>query len=386
MKPINTGGHSAYQDRVLTQLRKYYPDADSSIDSATWDIMERVWNLDLSHVDQLMQDRYSKYGPPPRLPSDLLRSYLLSLMFKVTSITLWASQLKQNHLYAILSGFTVGDTPGIGTFYDFFDRCWDSDKNNISNPVHTPQRRNQQSQRRRAKKLRLLRRLPFMSCLKNSRLPRLRTSLRQNGSLAFSKLYSLTSLSRWAWSILKTLPSPEMELLFIPVQGNASPVPVTASKMVFMTVSVTVSIISRTVTMVGIPIGTAIISGMTSTCLRPLTRKTISPFFLFLVLLRVMILTDSCMPGSRCSNFSRKQMLQSSFWTLPMMPWPYMNTARNSGSNPSLTSTAKVASHQFTKTTSQSTMMVSQSAGKASGCGGTEPNRRRDVRNSNAPR
>ena len=138
MKPINTGGHSAYQDRVLTQLRKYYPDADSSIDSATWDIMERVWNLDLSHVDQLMQDRYSKYGPPPRLPSDLLRSYLLSLMFKVTSITLWASQLKQNHLYAILSGFTVGDTPGIGTFYDFFDRCWDSDKNNISNPVHTP--------------------------------------------------------------------------------------------------------------------------------------------------------------------------------------------------------------------------------------------------------
>ena len=27
MKPINIGGHSAYQDRVLNQLRKYYPDA-----------------------------------------------------------------------------------------------------------------------------------------------------------------------------------------------------------------------------------------------------------------------------------------------------------------------------------------------------------------------
>ena len=37
MKPFNTGGHSAYQNRVLTQLRKYYPDADSSFDSATWD-------------------------------------------------------------------------------------------------------------------------------------------------------------------------------------------------------------------------------------------------------------------------------------------------------------------------------------------------------------
>ena len=89
MKPFNTGGHSAYQNRVLTQLRKYYPDADSSFDSATWDIMEQFWFLDLSPVDQIMQDRYSKYGPPPRRPSDLLRSYLLSMKFKVTSITSW---------------------------------------------------------------------------------------------------------------------------------------------------------------------------------------------------------------------------------------------------------------------------------------------------------
>ena len=134
----NTGGHSAYQDRVLAQLRKYYPDADSSIDAATWEIMEQFWNLDLSPVDQILQDRYSKYGPPPRLPSDLLRTYLLSLEFKIASITLCASQLKQNYLYAILSVFTVGDTPGIGTFYDLFSRLWVSDKSNISDPVHPP--------------------------------------------------------------------------------------------------------------------------------------------------------------------------------------------------------------------------------------------------------
>ena len=47
------------------------------------------------------------------------RSYLLSIDFKVTSITDWAAQLKINPLYAILSGFEVGDTPGVGTFYDF---------------------------------------------------------------------------------------------------------------------------------------------------------------------------------------------------------------------------------------------------------------------------
>ena len=35
LKPINIGGHSAYQNRVLTQLRKYYPNAVNSL-SDSW--------------------------------------------------------------------------------------------------------------------------------------------------------------------------------------------------------------------------------------------------------------------------------------------------------------------------------------------------------------
>jgi len=50
------------------------------------------------------------------------RSYLLSIDFKVHFLTDWAAQLKINPLYAILSGFQFGDTPGVGTFYDFLDR------------------------------------------------------------------------------------------------------------------------------------------------------------------------------------------------------------------------------------------------------------------------
>ena len=51
MKPINVGGHSAYQDRVLTQLCKYYPNVDTCFDSATWEVIEQFWALDLSPVD-----------------------------------------------------------------------------------------------------------------------------------------------------------------------------------------------------------------------------------------------------------------------------------------------------------------------------------------------
>ena len=135
MLPNISGGHTAYQNFVVTNLRKYYPNPDALAPS-TWDIIERFWNLDLSYTDELLKDTYSKFGPAPRTPSCMQRSYLLSIDFKVTSLTEWAAQLKMNPLYAILSGFEVGDTPGVGTFYDFMKRLWNSDDNHLSSHIH----------------------------------------------------------------------------------------------------------------------------------------------------------------------------------------------------------------------------------------------------------
>ena len=135
MLPVNTGGHSAYQNFVTENLRKYYPNPDL-IPRATWDIIERFWHLDLSYTDDLLRQKYSVFGPKPRTPSCMQRSYLLSIDFKVDSITDLAAQLKINPLYAILRGFEFGDTPGIGTFYDFFDRLWNSEDDNLSPHEH----------------------------------------------------------------------------------------------------------------------------------------------------------------------------------------------------------------------------------------------------------
>lgn len=131
MLPVNTGGHSTYQNFVVENLRKYYPNPDA-LSRSTWDIIDRFWNLDLSYTDELMRSRYSVFGPRSRTPSCMQRSYLLSIDFKVTLLTDWAAQLKINPLYAILSGFEVGDTPGVGTFYDFLNRLWDSDSDNLN--------------------------------------------------------------------------------------------------------------------------------------------------------------------------------------------------------------------------------------------------------------
>lgn len=135
MLPVNCGSHADYQNFVLENLRKYYPNPDS-IARSTGDIIDRFWNLDLSFTDEFMRDKYSRFGPAPRTPSCMQRFYLLSIDFKVTSLTDWAAQLKINPLYAILGGFEFGNTPGVGTFYDFMNRLWDSDDDHLSSHIH----------------------------------------------------------------------------------------------------------------------------------------------------------------------------------------------------------------------------------------------------------
>jgi len=139
MLPSNPGGHAAYQDHVLSSLRKYYPEP-SSIPKSTWNIIERFYHLNLDTTDLLMKKRYSVFGPMPRMPSCMLRSYMLSVEFKVSSITAWSAAMKTNPLYAVVSGFRFGDTPGVGTFYDFFNRLWLSEEDNLSLHLRLPKK------------------------------------------------------------------------------------------------------------------------------------------------------------------------------------------------------------------------------------------------------
>lgn len=132
MLPIISGSHSAFQDTFVSDFLKFYPDP-FSISKATWKTIVQFWHLDLSSTDSLLTECYGKRGPAPRPPSSMLRSYLLSLKLKVTSITRWVAMMRECPLYAILSGFSPGDTPRIGTFYDFFSRLWQSDSDNLSN-------------------------------------------------------------------------------------------------------------------------------------------------------------------------------------------------------------------------------------------------------------
>ena len=89
-----------------------------------------------------MQDRYSVFDFEPRLPSNMLHAILVSVEFKITSYTRLVSDLKGNHLHAIISGFYVGDTPSINTVYDFHRRLWSSSDKNLTNVIHPPKEKN----------------------------------------------------------------------------------------------------------------------------------------------------------------------------------------------------------------------------------------------------
>ena len=63
MLPNISGGHTAYQNFVVTNLRKYYPNPDALAPS-TWDIIERFWNSDNSHLSSHIHPIKEKVKKP----------------------------------------------------------------------------------------------------------------------------------------------------------------------------------------------------------------------------------------------------------------------------------------------------------------------------------
>jgi hypothetical protein len=123
--------HLHYQQFLLDNFRRYYGPTFVII-SKDWPLVTKFWMTDLSAMTTLLQDLYSSRGPEPRDPASMFRSLLLLIMTNPTmGLTEWINEMKRTPLYAILSGFEIGDIPGVGTFYDFFKRLWASSNKHL---------------------------------------------------------------------------------------------------------------------------------------------------------------------------------------------------------------------------------------------------------------
>ena len=131
MLPCNPGGHAAYQDTFVSDFLKFYPDP-FALPKSTWDFIVQFWYLDLSLTDSIMQECYSVFGPEPRLPSCMLRSYLLALKLKVTSITVWCRMLREPLFMPSSAVSLSGILPVSGLFMISFPRIWQGGSDNLS--------------------------------------------------------------------------------------------------------------------------------------------------------------------------------------------------------------------------------------------------------------
>ena len=152
MKPVLLS-HESYQNFVLEKLKFHYSGGVLILVNNDWPIIHKLWITDLSYVTTWLFDSYSRKGPTPRDPSSMMRAYLLFLMTNPTiGITKWVDQLYRVPLYAILCGFEPGDIPGIGTFYDFFDRIWGYQNSNSKSSIKLKRKKKRKKKLKKGEK------------------------------------------------------------------------------------------------------------------------------------------------------------------------------------------------------------------------------------------
>jgi hypothetical protein len=112
--------HSQYQQFVL----EHVPSVRQFLWLPTIELMAMILCLDLTPVAIFIRHTYSIAGRPATDPCDLFRALLLMTFLQIKSLDDWADLLRQNPVYAIISGFVPGQTPGATTFRDLEDRLW----------------------------------------------------------------------------------------------------------------------------------------------------------------------------------------------------------------------------------------------------------------------
>lgn len=87
-------------------------------------VREKLRLLDLDPVMEYLSDFYSHTGRPAKNQVQIIRSLVLMLLLKFTSLTAWVTKLQADSLLALLIGCTPDSLPPLGSYFDLMDRLW----------------------------------------------------------------------------------------------------------------------------------------------------------------------------------------------------------------------------------------------------------------------
>lgn len=119
--------HRKFLRYVRRKIRKYYASPEGRkflLHHAP--LIVKIVLVNLDRVRDILKGQYSssRRGKKPKDPVCMFRSLLVMTLAGETSITQWVAQMRAVPLFAILSGFSPDDVPGVGTFYDFIKRLY----------------------------------------------------------------------------------------------------------------------------------------------------------------------------------------------------------------------------------------------------------------------
>jgi len=114
--------HVQFQKRLEKQLRELLPHRENQVMFHA-DALEKVYTLDLDPIKELVMSRYSFTGRPALNQPEIFRALVLASHYK-ESISSFAARLKADDILAIACGFETDSLPGVGSFYDLFNRLW----------------------------------------------------------------------------------------------------------------------------------------------------------------------------------------------------------------------------------------------------------------------
>lgn len=151
----NWNNHKFYQSFITEEINSFMKTQPMRIVGFK-NTIAKLTSLNLDPVFEILKPYYSKIGRPAKAQAEILRSLILMIEQKETSITSWCKKLKSDNLLAVLIGCIPENLPPLGSYYDFIDRLW---------------LRSKSIDKKNRKKLYTFNRKPSKNIGKNNKLP-----------------------------------------------------------------------------------------------------------------------------------------------------------------------------------------------------------------------
>lgn len=119
--------HKHYQRWLITNCLRNYLKLQTAFEFYD-QLLSKLYYLDLDPAMKLLESRYPQTGRPAVNQAEILRALVAMLACGEDSITVWVRRLRAEPVLALACGFDPDGVAGVGSFYDFLERLWSTER------------------------------------------------------------------------------------------------------------------------------------------------------------------------------------------------------------------------------------------------------------------